>query len=163
MNTEGMLELKRNLLHLSMDNAMLALQLVRLSLIVLTLYFLRWPPFKRLTDELLEFRALAYIFLMVPLIFPHQQKYAFVFMLPAAVFIAYHLVARWNKKKGMFITSRYGTIGILFGLSFALTTLTTDGLIGRELNHITQHYKLITWGALLLIVPLILIKPVLKK
>ena len=51
------------------------------------------------------------------------------------------------------------TISILIFLSFVLMTLSTDGLIGRNLNDITQHFKTITWGALLLVVALILAKP----
>jgi hypothetical protein len=52
----------------------------------------------------------------------------------------------------------YGII-ILLVISFSLMTLSTDGVIGRTLNEITQHYKTITYGAIILILILIICPP----
>jgi hypothetical protein len=158
METDGTLDLKRNILSLTLDQALLVLQLVRVFLIVLTVYFLSPPIFKPSTDLWKELRVLSYIFLVVPLIFPHQQKYAFVFMLPAAIFISHYLLLGWRKRDQIPLDGTYYIVAILFAVSFILATLTTDGLIGRDWNRITQHYKTITWGALLLVPALLIVK-----
>jgi hypothetical protein len=158
METDGTLDLKRNILSLTLDQALLVLQLVRVFLIVLTVYFLSPPIFKPSTDLWKELRVLSYIFLVVPLIFPHQQKYAFVFMLPAAIFISHYLLLGWRKRDQIPLDRTYYIVAILFAVSFILATLTTDGLIGRDWNRITQHYKTITWGALLLVPALLIVK-----
>ncbi|HNP48392.1 MAG TPA: hypothetical protein PKL85_06110, partial [Bacteroidia bacterium] len=46
-------------------------------------------------------------------------------------------------------------------LFFVCTTLTTDGLIGKELNQISQHFKIVTYGALVLILLLVICRPTL--
>ena len=59
-------------------------------------------------------------------------------------------------------TSLYrGLIGLLI-IVWLLTTASTDGIIGRTLYEYGQYFKLITWGTMLLIVPLFLAKPNLK-
>jgi hypothetical protein len=42
-------------------------------------------------------------------------------------------------------------------------TLTTDGVIGRHYNNITQHYKTITYGAILIAVALAVSRPAYLK
>ncbi len=104
-------------------------------------------------------REISYLLLIIPLIFPHQQKYTFLLALPALYYISYFLLISYKKGAGGINTKKYYTILTLFILSFILVTLTTDGIIGRNLNLITQHYKAITYGAIILIFNLILCKP----
>jgi len=144
--TEGRLPLQRYIINLPIDTAILVLNGCRMALIAGVLFFLKWPPFKPASNRLLQLRELSYLFLLIPLIFPHQQKYAFFLMAPALFYLVYYLVEGWNTKD-----LRWRVVAVLVSLAFGLTTLTTDGLIGRDLNKITQHYKLITYGALLLI------------
>ncbi len=96
---------------------------------------------------------------MMPLLFPHQQKYAFLLAGPALFYLAYVLVLNFRAEARHLGKSRWIAIVILSILSFALMTLTTDSLVGRSLNLITQHYKLITWGALVLILILVIAPP----
>jgi len=144
--TESALPNRRNILDLNFSTAIYIMNGLRGCLVLLTLYFLKWPPFQQAKSKLNELRELSFLFLIVPLIFPHQGKYAFFLCLPALVYISYFLVQK-----------RANVISVLFVCSFVLMTLTSDGLIGRELNLLTQHYKLITYGALLLILILILL------
>ena len=157
--TEGILPYSRNILNLDSATTTYILNIVRIGLVLFTLYFLRWPPFKKAKSRLNEIYELSYIFLLIPLIFPHQQKYAFFLASPALFYLSYFIVyyfrshTRINNK----ITS--SAIITLFILSFALMTLSTDGIIGRNLNQITQHYMTITYGAIMLIILLIICSP----
>ena len=55
--------------------------------IVLTFYFLRTKPFQKSTSQQHFLWELSYIFLIIPLIYPHQQIYAYVFAIPAVFYI----------------------------------------------------------------------------
>ncbi len=57
---------------------------------------------------------------------------------------------------------KWYTLMTIMCLSFILMTLSTDGVIGRDLNTITQHFKTITWGALFLIFALLIANPEIK-
>lgn len=151
MDTEGVLDYPRHIVNLAPEKAKMVLQAVRLLLIGFTLYFLGFPPGKSKSNGR-RFWETAYLCLVIPLIFPHMQKYNFVLCLPAALWLVSWLWQHPKMQRG----KRWWLVISLFMLSFALMTLTTDGLIGRDLNRITQHFKLITYGTLLLIVPLAL-------
>lgn len=151
--TQGELFYHRNIANLTLNESNMILNGIRLALIILTIYFLKWPPFKKSNSKTHQLIEISYLLLLIPIIFPHQQKYAFSLLIPAQFAIIYFLM-KHAKANRNFKTS---LILATFILSFILMTLTTDGLIGRELNNITQHYKLITYGALILILPLVLL------
>jgi hypothetical protein len=157
--TQGALPYARNICNLDLETTTLILNGIRFGLILLSLYFLGWPPFKPSKSELDALREISYLLLIIPLIFPHQQKYAFLLALPALYYISYFLLISYKKGAGGINTKKYYTILTLFILSFILMTLTTDGIIGRNLNLITQHYKAITYGAIILIFNLLLCSP----
>lgn len=116
-------------------------------LIVLTLYFLGTRPFAHVS-RLHQLYEISYIMLLIPLIFPHQMKYAFYFVLPAICCVAMVLVDTFYTAK---LGINYKLTATLFLLSFLLCTATTDLILGMDLSTITQHYKTITIGTLLLI------------
>lgn len=136
------------LLDLSYDQATTVIWIVVAVLIVFTLYFLATRPFVHVHSRLRQLYELGYIMLLVPLIFPHQMKYAFYFVLPAVACLAFYLMQHYTTGNKNW---RYRSIATLVMLSFLLCTATTDLLIGMDLSTITQHYKTITAGTLLLI------------
>jgi hypothetical protein len=71
----------------------------------------------------------------------------------------YFLLAYREGCASGFGTGRYKLTLALLGGYFLLTTGTWDVLIGRPWNLVSQHYRLITYGTLLLIVPLVLCRP----
>jgi Glycosyltransferase family 87 len=154
--TEGTLEYRRNILNLDNAATNYILNGVRVLLIIFTLFFLRWPPFSKVKFPMQQLQEVSYILLLIPLIFPHQQKYAFLMILPAQFYLACFVVYAFPYQKELMSKTRWTLIVSFMAFSFLLMTLTTDGLIGRELNRWTQHYKAITYGALLLMVPLAL-------
>lgn len=151
--TIGDFSYRRNILSLGINESNMILNGIRLALILLTVYFLRWPPLRLEQTKLHRLIEVSYLLLLIPLIFPHQQKYAFALLIPAQLVLIYFLVTTDGENRDF----RFKTILVLFIISFVLMTLTTDGLIGRHWNNITQHYRLITYGALLLILPLMML------
>ncbi len=157
--TKGPLPFARNLFNLGPSMAITILNGVRIVLIVVVIRFMKWPPFVRATSQLQVLYELSYLFLLVPLIFPHQQKYAFVFILPALFYLSYFITVTHDLSKNAGIKGRRIALMILLVFAFLLMTLTTDGLIGKRLSELTQYYKTITYGALLLIVALAISSP----
>ncbi len=151
---ESTINLPRQILHLDASTAVQLTNIFRLGLVLLSIWFFRWPPFRKAESRSFEMRELAYLFLLIPLIFPHQQKYAFVLSIVAYFYLICYLYLNRTASKD----KRYYWVFGLVILSFVLMTLSTDGVVGREFNKITQHYKLITWGALVLIPALYLAK-----
>ena len=87
------------------------------------------------------FREIAYLLGCIPIIFPYQHKYSYVLMLPAMFYLMYQLVLGNMKGFGK----------VLIALAFLLMVASTDGIIGRPLNEITQEYKYVTLGGILLL------------
>jgi hypothetical protein len=157
--TNGILPYARNILNLDPAAVTFILNATRIGLILLTLLFLGWPPFHKAKSGLHQLYELSYLFLLIPLIFPHQQKYEFFLAAPALFYLSYYMVLVFPVMKEIGNKRTFYAIVFLYLLSFTLMTLTTDSIIGRPLNLITQHYKTITYGAILLIIALVICKP----
>lgn len=148
---------KRNLINLSLETTITILTAFRATLILLTLYFLRALPFKKMSSPLVHFYSLSYIMLITPLISPHQGKYSFFYLFPAFCYVVYSILSLDFNKPKLLFKNKIAICGIL--ISFVFTTLTTDGIIGRNYSNIVNYYHLITIGALILIMPMIILKP----
>lgn len=159
METTGKLSISRNIVNLNETTAIGILNIIRFLLVVLSLFFLKWPLFKTAKNRLFQLRELAYIILIIPLIFPHQQKYAFVLIIPALFYLIHFGIINFTYRNQVMSRLRWYTFIVIMCLTFILMTLSTDGVIGRDLSNITQHFKTITWGALLLIFALIIADP----
>lgn len=138
------MSLKRNIADLPLDTLKYILLFSRLLLVSLTLYFLKWPPFKKSKNKIQTVFEVSYILLLIPLIFPHQQHYAFLFSVPAFACCLYYLFLHFTE-----IGNRKRKFLIVFLILIYLTA-NLSALIG-EFNRYYEHYKIITYGALLLI------------
>lgn len=148
------LGLKRNILDVSIEMLSKVILASRLILAAITLYFLRWPPFKNATSKPQQYLELSYILVLIPLIFPHQQHYAFLFMVPAIIYLVYQLMCR---QKGNFRNF------LLLSYIFIYLSGNLKMLLG-EFNPYYEHYKILTYGALWLLVVLIFLnRDLLKK
>lgn len=150
------LPLKRNIADISIANLSLILNLVRLTLIGFTLYFLRSFPFKKPSGFIHRFREISYLLLVIPLIFPHQQHYAFLFICPAFVFCLHYLIT--NKNKLSLIKQRC----IAISLTFIYFICNLKMILGA-FNNYYEHYKILTYGAMLLIAILAICNPIEKE
>lgn len=146
--TNGQIDISRNLLSLSTENAVLITNIIRLTLVALTLWFLK-SPFIKKTDSLNEIRALGYICLLVPMIFPHQQKYAFIFLYPIIMYLTYYCIILWkydwNKKSKIYVFS-------LLSISVILSPIIGSDIIGRYTYDLIHHFRLLGITVLILII-----------
>jgi Glycosyltransferase family 87 len=140
--------INRHITVLSHEKIIFWHSMAQLFFISLTLFFLKTMPFKSIANKRRIFGEFSYLMLIVPIIFPHQQKYAFVMILPAVAFICLHILQK--KQEGILLKN----IIALMLCVWLLTTATTDGIIGKNLFECAQYFKLITWGTILLIIPL---------
>ena len=146
------LPLKRNILNLSLDTVNLLVMISRIIIISLTLLFVGIKPFYQPESSIKKWRDIAYLCLSIPLIFPHQQHYAFLLTLPAVSFLFIFLFQ--DKKTNKHIKIIYVTTLIIIYLCFNLY------LILGEFNAYYEHYKIITYGAILLVIMLILTRKI---
>ncbi|MFO0355928.1 MAG: glycosyltransferase family 87 protein [Sphingobacteriaceae bacterium] len=138
------LNIKRNIADVSLSTLSMIITITRLCFVAFTLFYLRTFPFKKATSTLHSYFELCYLFALIPLIFPHQQHYAFLFVAPAfaiSLFIILKEGHSWSATKRNFI---WGIIIIVF-LCAALKML-----LGT-FNNYYEHFKILTWGALILL------------
>ncbi|MEQ8910137.1 MAG: glycosyltransferase family 87 protein [Vicingaceae bacterium] len=134
---------------LSAEKLSIMLSSLRLLFILFTLYFLRTLPFRAAKSSLHQLWELSYILGLVPLIFPHQQKYAFFFLTPAIAYVVYQWIS----------SNRPRLTPLLLSLFFLLAVFTTDGIVGDQLNDLSEHYKTITFGTFCLLIALASCRP----
>lgn len=144
--------IKRNIADISLEKLSFILNTARVILVLFTLYFLRTFPFKTQVGLKHRFWELSYILLLIPLIFPHQQHYAFLFICPAFIFCLYYFIQnRKTLSRGKYYFMMIS--GILIYLVCNLK------LILGNYNEYYEHFKILTYGTLLLIVLLSLCVP----
>lgn len=120
---------------------------MRLAFVALSLYFLRTMPFKEKVGKQHRYWEMAYLFLITPLIFPHQQYYSYLLAAPALCYIYYHFLTHYSTASKM----RNNVLIALFVLSFLLCN---GGYIIGAYNWAFRFFKITVYG-LLLIVPLL--------
>ncbi len=142
---------KRNILNVGVGTVIAMITIVRLLLVCFVFYFLRRKPFTPPQSKLQAIWELSYVFLLIPLIFPHQQHYAFLMMMPASMYVIYGLfVAKIRTHK-----MDWGFLAVLI----LIYLLTNVHLLLGEFRQYYDHYKIITYGGLLMIVLLAFLKP----
>jgi hypothetical protein len=148
------LPVRRNIADISYTQLEYILNTVRFILIAFTLYFLRTKPFVTRISKLHRFYEISYLLLLVPLIFPHQQDYAFLFIVPAVSCIIYYLFTQGNK------ISKTRFILIVFFLVISYLACNLSLLFG-EYREYYAHFKILTYGAIL-VIPLLALSYPLK-
>lgn len=110
---------------------------VQLALILLVLAFLTSRPWTSPVDAPYEWAAL---FLIIPLVFPHQQIYSFLLAFPALAWMIRTLWFTTNTASPRWIRVVFVLSALMLNLHFYV------GAWRPYLN----HYKVLTWGGLLL-------------
>lgn len=148
------LEYKRNILNLDLETLAIVITIVRLFFVAGTLLFLRTIPFKKSNSKLETWYELSYIFLITPLIFPHQQHYSFFFIFPAIAYLVYyHLV-----NKTMDFTNVLKSTSFLILITILFFLLSSDLILGVY-REIYDHFKTLTYGVIALIPLLYFARP----
>lgn len=149
------LHIRRNIADISITQLSYILNITRLALIAFSFWFFRTKPFVAAPGKLHGFRELSYLLLLIPLIFPHQQQYAFLFIMPAVSFIFYFMITGYRHIPPLkFKWMIGGCIVSYLACNLAL-------LLG-EFNDYYDHFKILTYGALL-IIPILAVTEVRTK
>jgi hypothetical protein len=154
------LTLKRNIADISFENLNIIINIVRGAFMLFTLYFLRTMPFKKINLNIQKLYEISYICLIIPLIFPHQQYYAFFFIFPASTYLLFYLVYFYFHKEEnqncKYFKFKKITLITMLSISFFLTN--SRFLLGVFSDYY-DHYKTLTYGVLLLVILLAIYKP----
>lgn len=136
---------QRNIADVSIEQLNLILNTVRALLVLFTLYFLRTKPFEPAHGLKHRFWEVSYILMLIPLIFPHQQHYGFLFICPAFIFCLHYFIR--NRKE-----LPKGKLYFMAVMGILIYLLCNLKLILGVYNEYYEHFKILTYGALLLII-----------
>ena len=167
--TVNALPFKRNIADISLQQLGYVITTVRLFLLALSLFFIRQavPPIEGKRRALAQLYALSYFMLLIPLLFPHQQHYAFLFLWPAEIYLLYWgflvffdpLPLMEGKEPQRMPTSK-GLAKTLVITCWGIVYFTTNShFVLGVFNAYYDHYKTLTYGALLCIPLLMYCRP----
>jgi hypothetical protein len=155
-DTTGVLAFKRNFMKLNFGQVSLIVNVVRLVFVLFTLVFLRTLPFKAINSNLRRYWEMSYLFIVIPLIYPHQQQYAFVFITPVFIYLSYYFIANWDAvKKNM--NAFLWALLIIVGINF--TPLISSGIITHYVFDLLLYLRILPMAAIMLIVLLWICRP----
>jgi len=138
------LHLKRNIANLSLSQLSYVINIVRLGFVLFSFYFLRTRPFFNKVSKAHRYWEISYIFLITPLIFPHQQHYSFILAVPAMLHIFYYFLKNYKNMSKLKLRL------IISALTISFFTVNATFLLG-EFNAYYEHFKILTYGVLLLV------------
>jgi len=150
--THGEMNLRRNIIYLNYQTAILITNLIRASLILFSLLFFRTKPFTKITDKTRIFWECSYLFLITPLIFPQQNKYAYFYLFPAFMYMTYFFIV--NAKNGYKPMLVYVLL-----ISIIFTPLIGKDILGAYLFDWLQYYRVMVFCTLLFIPALLFCNP----
>jgi hypothetical protein len=158
MDTNIQFATKRNMVNLPTESVSSILMGIRI-LILIFLTFLFGKPLQTIKSNKTLFYNVALICLVTPLIFPHQGKYSFFYLTPSYAYCIYSLIKLYVVKTKPAYKLTYYFVMFFICLSFMGVTLTTDGLIGRNLSNLTEYLHFITYGGICLLIAMSFLKP----
>jgi Glycosyltransferase family 87 len=142
--------LKRNIANVSPEHLSMLINAARMIFVVSTLWFVNSKPFRTFSNNQQTIYELSYLLLVVPLIFPHQQHYAFLMAMPAVAWVVYFSMAPGiSKTRKLVFQALLACVYVSFNASLLI------GSLSGWLN----HFKILTWGAILLVVLLWISNP----
>jgi hypothetical protein len=148
MPTEALMSYKRNIADLQPGTIVMIINLARLFFLSVSLFFLRSLPFKKENNKLKTFWEISYFLMLIPLLLPHQQKYAFLFVIPMLAYIFFFFISTWKTEK----TVTYWICLICFiVLSLMFSPLYGSDIIGKFVFNYFQHYRILTIATLFFI------------
>ncbi len=146
------LKIKRNILNVELETLKYILNITRLFFILLSIYFFKSLPFKVEKNKYQLFYEISYILLIIPLIFPHQQHYAFFLAFPSICYLIYFYVIKFKSKK--FKENNQLTFLLYVFLFVLIYFLLNSFFILGEFRKYYDHFKTLTYG-ILFIIPLL--------
>lgn len=135
------LPVRRYVMELSVEQVKLLIQFVRFVFVISVLGIIRRKPFHKPPDTMVLFYEFSYVIALIPLIFPHQQHYAFLMQMPAISILIYQLIFQ-NKRLTRLDKWMMAGIFLCFNLKILLGVW----------DVYYEHYKILTYGGILTIV-----------
>lgn len=163
MKTQGTLDLPRHIVDMPFEKVMTILNVVRLAVILLFFAFLRTLPFKTIQNGgIRQFWEISYLFLVIPLLYPHQQQYAFLYTAPVFIYLTYYFMVNWAVVKEK--------MNIVLWILLGIITVSFTPIIGRDVisgygYEVLLYYRVLPMAGMLFIPILLICKPdhLLKK
>ncbi|HFC00832.1 MAG TPA: DUF2029 domain-containing protein [Phaeodactylibacter sp.] len=120
---------------------------LRLLAAILTLYFLKTLPFQKAKSNVHRLWEVGYLFLVTPLLFPHQQNYAYFYLYPAVVYLVYFFYKKTKTQGGFRLLKKKDKILLaIFGMSYLMMSVE---LFFGEFRTFYIDIRLMTWAAIL--------------
>lgn len=148
-NRENLLH-RRHLVDLGRNVVVYLIYAARLMFVILSLYFFRSRPFVRIKNKLHQFWELSYLLLAIPMIFPQQRTYNFIFLLPAVTYLGYNFINAKEAIKGY-------TLKLCIFI-FSIIILNLELVLGVFRKYY-WHHKTLTHATLMLLLLLLIIQP----
>jgi hypothetical protein len=146
--TIGDIPYKRNVFNFDLNTAIRITHFAILGLISLSLLYFRSWPFKKEKDDIKSIWEISYFLLLIPLIVPHQQKYAFILVIPMVAYIVYFFIQTYHHSR----TWLFKLVLMIFCISMVVfSPIHGADIIGWNAFRFSQHYRFITIVTLLLI------------
>jgi len=144
--------LKRNIADIPLKDLSVVINAVRAFFVLLALWFIHDRPFRKEKSRLQEFYELSYVLLAAPLLFPHQQHYAFLLAFPATTYLVLYLLEVYFGGPPREPLSRSRKINkvILITLTIIIYLVLNAHFILGQYNDLYDHFKILTYGVLLL-------------
>ncbi len=133
----------------------LLIYVAQLVMIMGTLYILGTLPFKDAIDNRWSFREISYLFALIPLIFPHQNKYNYVYLFPMLMYLftwiysGRAIIPKWTSVLFWIITAS----------SIIMIVFYTRTFTGKDLGFYLAYHKVVAIGSLLFVLLLYIAKP----
>jgi len=147
-DTLGEIPIKRNILHLNHQTVEIIINISRILILSISFLYFKSLPFRKEMNKLKLFWELSYFTLIIPLLLPHQQKYAFILAIPMISYLLYFFIVTYQYKNSI----SYYILFFAFSLSLTLfSPLYGSDIIGKYLFVLTQHFRFLTFATLLII------------
>ncbi len=154
------LPIRRNIANISIEKLSMVINVVRFSFALFAIYFLQTFPFKNTDSNIQKLYELSYLCLATPLIFPHQQPYAFLFIFPAVVYLLFYIIQVYFNPENQKLIPNFKIKKIVLLILLCLVYfLTNSHFILGVFNNYYNHFKTLTYGILLLVIILAVCSP----
>ncbi|SEW23569.1 Protein of unknown function [Chitinophaga sp. YR573] len=156
METQGTMPFKRNFVNLPFEQVMMILNIVRLAVVLLFFAFLRTLPFRKIETGIRQYWEMCYLFLVIPLLYPHQQQYAFLYTAPVFIYLSYYFIVNWTVVKEK--------MNIFLWILLGIAVVSFTPIIGRDVisgyaYEVLLHYRILPMAGMLFIPVLLICKP----
>jgi hypothetical protein len=147
-DTIGEMNYQRNFLNLSHYSVEMITNISRVGILILSLAYFKSMPFKKEENKIKTYWEISYFVLIIPLLLPHQQKYAFILVMPMITYLLYFFINTYNNQNSKY----YNFILYTFIICLLIfTPLYGSDIIGKFLFDYTQHFRFLTISTLILI------------